>query len=263
MIPKLLIIPDAHSHPEFDNDRFTALGNFIMAEKPDVIVCLGDFADMPSLSSFDKFKKSFEGRRYKRDIECTIDAQVKLFAALNEYNAKRRKFKEKQYKPKLIMIGGNHEARIETATNNNPELDGILSISDLKYKKFGWKEIPFREKYHLEGITFCHYLPSGLMGRPIGGINQARSLITKQHVSCVVGHSHIFDHAEQTIGDAAGTKIFGLSAGWYSHEEQRVGWNLDTMQLWWHGVVILEDVSDGYYDVLRGITQRKIMREYL
>ena len=263
MIPKLLIIPDCHAHPEYSNERFTALGNFIMAEKPDVIVCLGDFADMPSLSSYDKGKKSFEGRRYKKDIDAAIDAQEKLFAPLKAYNKHQRETKHKQYKPKLIMLGGNHEDRINTATNNSPELDGILSTDDLKYKKFGWKEIPFREKFHLEGITMCHYLPSGLMGRPIGGINQARSLITKQHVSCIVGHSHVFDHAEQTTGDAEGTKIFGLTAGCYSHMEQKEGWNLDTMNLWWHGVVILEDVSCGYYDVLRGVTQRKIMREYL
>jgi len=263
MISKLLIIPDCHAHPEYDNDRFAALGKFIMAERPDVIVCLGDFADMPSLSSYDKGKKSFEGRRYKKDIEAAIDAQEKLFAPLKAYNARKRKNKEKQYKPKLHLTLGNHEARINVATNDNPELDGILSIDDLQYKKFGWRLTPYREKLHLEGIAFSHYFPSGLMGRPIGGVNQARSLITKQHVSCVAGHSHIFDHAEQTIGDEEGTKIFGLSAGCYSHMGQIEGWNKDTAALWWHGVVILEDVSDGYYDTMTAITQRKILNDYL
>ena len=62
MVPKLLIIP---SH---DNDRFTWLGNLIFEEKPDVVVCLGDWFDMASLSSHDKGKKSFEGRRYKQDV---------------------------------------------------------------------------------------------------------------------------------------------------------------------------------------------------
>lgn len=255
------MIPDVHTHPEYDNDRLAALGRLIVKEKPDVIVCLGDFADMPSLSSYDKGKKSFEGRRYKADIRAAVSGQRKLLSPIKRYN--KRRDKKNQYTPRLIMLGGNHEERINTAVNLSPELEGLLTIDDLQYSEFGWETIPFREKFHLEGITFCHYLPSGLMGKPIGGINQARSLITKQHVSCIVGHSHLFDHAEQTIGDAEGTKIFGLSAGCFSHMEQREGWNYDTMSLWWHGVVIFEDVSEGYYDVMRAVTQRKILRDYL
>ena len=53
----LLVIPDCHAAPEYDNDRFTALGNFIVDEQPNIIVCLGDFGDMPSLSSYDKGTK--------------------------------------------------------------------------------------------------------------------------------------------------------------------------------------------------------------
>ena len=45
----LLIIPDPHANPDYDNDRFKALGKFIMHEKPEVIVWLGDMADLPSL----------------------------------------------------------------------------------------------------------------------------------------------------------------------------------------------------------------------
>ena len=40
MTPKLLIIPDAHAEPNYDNDRFAWLGNLIFEEKPDVVVCL-------------------------------------------------------------------------------------------------------------------------------------------------------------------------------------------------------------------------------
>ena len=65
----LLVIPDCHAAPEYDNDRFTALGKFIVDEQPDIIVCLGDFGDMPSLSSYDKGTKGFEGRRFKKDVE--------------------------------------------------------------------------------------------------------------------------------------------------------------------------------------------------
>ena len=78
----LLIIGDPHAHPDYDNNRFTALGKFIAKEKPQVIVCIGDMADMPSLSSYDKGTKGFEGRRYSKDVKAVIDAQEKLFAPI-------------------------------------------------------------------------------------------------------------------------------------------------------------------------------------
>ena len=74
----LLIIGDPHAHPDYDNDRFTALGEYIVKEQPEHIICLGDMADMPSLSSYDRGTRGFEGRRYKNDVEAVIDAQEKL-----------------------------------------------------------------------------------------------------------------------------------------------------------------------------------------
>ena len=43
----LMIIGDAHAHPDYDNSRFDKLGKFIVKSKPDIIVCMGDFAAMP------------------------------------------------------------------------------------------------------------------------------------------------------------------------------------------------------------------------
>ena len=258
---KLLIIPDSHAHPEYDNDRFDALGQFIVDEMPDVIVNLSDMADMCALSSFDRGKKSFEGRRYRKDVEAVIDAQDRLFAPLVTYNDTRRRFKEKLYKPRLVMTLGNHEERINRATNDIPELDGTISTEDLMYEAFGWEVYPYQVPVCIEGIHFCHSFPSGLMGRPIGGVNQARSMINKLHTSAVAGHSHVLDHAEQAKPD--GTKIFGLSAGCYTHPDMIEGWNLATYHLWWRGVVILDDLDgEGYYDDLRMITMRKILRDY-
>ena len=78
----LLIIGDPHAHPDYDNDRFFHLGNFIIRNQPDYIVCLGDFADMPSLSSYDRGTRGFEGRRYRNDVIAALDAQDILFHPL-------------------------------------------------------------------------------------------------------------------------------------------------------------------------------------
>tara|TARA_R110002012_G_scaffold26970_1_gene86933 strand:+ start:68 stop:844 length:777 start_codon:yes stop_codon:yes gene_type:complete len=255
----LLIIGDPHAHPDYDNDRFTALGKFIVKKQPDIIVCLGDMADMPSLSSYDKGTKGFEGRRYKKDVSAVIDAQEKLFAPLKEYNKGKARLHQKRYKPKCYMTLGNHEDRVSRATNSNPELDGAISIDDFQYKKFGWKCTPFKRSLTIKGITFSHYFTTGVSGRPISSVHVGHALVSKLHCSAVQGHSHLYNHAEQTKPD--GQKVFGLSGWCYSHPKYSEGWCQDTEFQWWRGVIMLEGLDgEGYYDSIHAITQRSIMR---
>ena len=74
-----LLIPDQHAHPDFNNNRADWLGKFILDRKPDVVVNMGDAADMPSLSAYDKGKASFHGMNYQRDIEAHLDFQDRLW----------------------------------------------------------------------------------------------------------------------------------------------------------------------------------------
>ena len=237
----LLVIGDPHAHPDYDNSRFTKLGKFIAKKKPDVIVCIGDMADMPSLSSYDRGTKGFEGRRY---------AQEKLFAPIK---------KIRNYKPKLHMTLGNHEDRINRAVNVTPELYGTIGVGDLKYKEFGWKVTPFKKCVTIKGIVFSHYFTSGVAGRPISSVHIGHALVSKLHCSAVQGHSHLYNHAEQTRPD--GQKIFGLSAGCYSHPEYTESWCQDTEYQWWRGVILLEGLdNEGYYNGIHAITQREILK---
>ena len=50
---KHLIIPDCQIRAGDNFDFLRAIGNYIVRKQPDVIVNLGDFADLPSLSSYD------------------------------------------------------------------------------------------------------------------------------------------------------------------------------------------------------------------
>lgn len=81
----ILVIGDPHATPHHNNSRFELLGKFIVDRQPEVIVNIGDMADMPSLCSYDKGLRSFEGRRYKHDVASVIDAQLKLFKPLVDY----------------------------------------------------------------------------------------------------------------------------------------------------------------------------------
>ena len=244
----LMIIGDPHAHPDYDNSRFEKLGKFIVKSKPDIIVCMGDFADMPSLSSYDRGTKGFEGKRYLKDIDAALDAQDRLFHPL----------KKLRNKPKRYMMLGNHEDRIDRVINSTPELDGAIGIKDLHYQNY-WKVTPFKRSCKIKNIHFSHYFSSGVMGRPISSVHIGHALISKLHCSAVQGHTHVYNHAEQTRPD--GQKIFGLSAGCFSHPEYTETWCADTEYQWWRGIIILEGLDgEGYYNSIHAITQRQILK---
>ena len=104
-----LVIGDPHCTPSASNERFTWAGRMAKDLKVDKVICMGDFASMDSMSSYDKKKKSFEGRRYKKDIEHAHDALQKFNDGLGKYE------------PEMYMMLGNHEDRILRMVEDNPE----------------------------------------------------------------------------------------------------------------------------------------------
>lgn len=249
---KHVVIPDAHAKPDTDNERFDILGEFILSQRPDTVICLGDFADMEALSSYDRGKKSFEGRRYNRDVASVRDALDRLHRAINVHNDQQRRNKKKLYEPRLIMCLGNHEVRIDRATNMEPMLDGTISIDDLGYKEYGWEVHPFLEAVNVDGIYYSHYFVSGVLGNPIGGVTPAKSIIAKHMVSCTGGHSHVYDMAVATSPN--GRRINGLVAGCYF--EYPMEFAHATQHLWVPSVTVKHDVQDGEYDIERWSMKR-------
>lgn len=248
-----LVIPDAHAHPDFNNDRFSWLGNLIVDLKPDHVVCIGDFADMPSLCSYEKGTKGFEGRRYKKDIDVTIEAQERMFAPIN---------KRKKKKPKFWMLIGNHEHRINRAISADAaQLDGIISLDDLAFRQFGWKVVPYSGATpgHLElsGVRYAHYFTTGVMGRPISGLHPAATILLKQFQSATQGHIHTTDFAVRTRAD--GQHLQGLVCGCYI--DYFADFAGEANKLWWSGVVVKDFNDDGTYDP-RWISIERIRKEY-
>lgn len=211
------VIPDVQAKENQNFNFLNNIGRFIVDKKPDTIVCLGDFADMPSLSSYDKGKKDFEGRRYTKDIQAAREAMNALLSPILEFNAKARRNKEKQYFPRMVLTLGNHENRIDRAVNDDPKLDGLISTWDLPYNS--WEVIPYLQVINIDGINYSHYFTSGVLGRPI---SNAKLLLQKKHQSCVQGHVQTMDIATDYRAD--GTPIIGLFAGTcYEHNEDYLG----------------------------------------
>lgn len=235
------VLPDVQAKPDNDFTFLTCIGRYIVDKKPDTIICLGDFADFESLSSYDVGKKSFEGRSYQRDIWAAREAMDALLTPLYEYNAKARKNKDRTYRPRMVMLLGNHEDRVNRAINNDRKLDGLISIDDLPYQD--WEVIPFLEVITIDGIAYSHYFTSGVMGRPI---TTAQALLTKKHMSCIAGHQQGRQIAYGMRAD--GTEMTGLIVGsCYEHNESYLGPQGNNH---FRGCYMLYDVQDGRFDEL-------------
>ena len=238
---KLLIIPDTQVRKGIPLGHLEWAGKYIVDKRPDVVVHLGDFADMPSLSTHDKAgSKHFEGLRYKDDIGAAHEGMKLLLNPLHSLQKKQRENKEKVYKPRKVMLMGNHENRIDRAINNLPILEGTISTKDLRYEDH-WETYPFLTPVTIEGVVFNHYFPVGALGRPA---SSAATMVSKLHQSCVAGHQQGRQVAYGRRAD--GTAITCIIAGsFYLHDEHYMD---ITSNKHWRGLVVLNEVKDGRFD---------------
>jgi hypothetical protein len=229
---KIAVIPDVQSKPGVSSKFLTNVGRYIAEKEPDVVICLGDFADMPSLSSYDKGKKAFEGRRYKNDIGAARGAMENLIDGFLTNPQWYSKVDRK-------MLIGNHEERILRAVNNQSELEGLISYADLPYED--WKVHNFLDVVSVGGCAFSHYFTSGPMGRPVG---TAQRLLTTKHMSCIAGHQQGRQIA--TAFKADGSPLTSIIAGsCYEHDEDYMG---PQGNRYWRGILMMHEVKNGSYD---------------
>lgn len=247
---KILVIPDAHAKPGVSNERFSILAKATIDIKPDIIVCLGDWWDMESLSTFDVGKKSFEGRSYKADVDAGLDAMDRLLAPI----------KKTRLNPSKHFTMGNHEWRQHRAVDADRKLEGTINSSDLCLEELGWQVHNFKEIATIEGMGFIHYVPNGLMDRPMAGANMARQSIQKYSMSIWSGHRHDLTFATEVGGD--GRRRWAGSLGCYLDLDQWETYVSKTTQnTWWRGITVLNNVIDGDCDP-QFISLKSLYKEY-
>jgi hypothetical protein len=233
----------AHVTPEVPNDRFTWLGKFLYDLKPDMVIDLGDGADMKSLNSYDtRYPQAIVAQSYEKDIESYNDAQERLRWQFRNHKKKR---------PYWVGLEGNHENRIKKAITNDPRLEGQkygVSFGHLQTKEW------FNEyhEYHnsapsiadYDGVSYAHYFSSGNYGTAVSGTHHAYTLLQNRNSSSTCGHSH-----KRSLYFKDGSypnPIIGLVAGCYKGGEEV--WAGQANNDWWKGVVIKREVRNGYYE---------------
>lgn len=247
-----IIVGDAHAKPQVSNRRFDWLGRFVLDYgltnplEDITLIDMGDWEDMPSLSSYDIGKKCYEGRRYLLDLEAAWDARDRVNKPIDAFNAKAARNHERRFRCRKVAIGGNHfERRIERVVEGSPMLDGVISVADNHCAEYGWEYIPFLTPITLDGITYVHYWQGRGTSQPIGmGKFSAAVLLREKHTSTITGHNHVLDFA--TALNANGKRILGISAGCYLDPDQIEDYAGQNNNNWWRGIIVLRNVTEGW-----------------
>lgn len=231
-----MVIPDVQSKPHARNDHLEWIGNYAVEKKPDVIVCIGDFWDFPSLSGYDKGKLVFEGRRYVHDVKAGKVAMEKFLKPIDDYN-RTAKIK---YEPRKVFTLGNHEIRLERLVDNNPEYEGKFCLHDLGIKEYGWEQHDFLKVVKIDGIEYAHYFTSGVMGRPV---SSAAALLRERQCSATMGHVQYADVAMHKKTQQRAL----FSATCYLHDEPYLGAQGNSQR---RQIIVKHEVDEGQYDLM-------------
>jgi Calcineurin-like phosphoesterase len=239
---KILVIGDTQVKPGISLDYLKFIGEYLIEKEPDIVVHLGDHWDMPSLSSYDIGKKSFEGRRYLDDVNAGNEGMRVLLQPLKDKQEQQRKNAKKIYRPKLVYLFGNHCQRIERAVENDAKIEGVIGHKDLYLED--WEQHKFLEVVTIEGIAFSHYFTSGVLGRPC---TSASALLAKKHQSCIAGHQQGLQFA--TTNRADGARLTACICGSsYEHDESYLG---PQGNKHFRGILMLHEVTgDGSFDIM-------------
>lgn len=231
---KHLFVPDPQCKEGVPMGHLAAAGHFAVAKRPDTIVIAGDWWDMPSLSSYDRGKLQFEGRRYKTDIEAGI-AGMELFLKPIQ--------KAKNYRPRIVVTLGNHENRVVRVVEEDSRLAGTIGQHDFKLEEMGLEVYPFLATFVSGGITYTHYFPrsaNGKITQTRAGAPNAKAQLVRQGGTAVAGHTQGLDAACLPL---QGRLQWGIQAGsFYQHEEDYLS---PQGTAYWRGVVMLHQVVNG------------------
>ena len=178
----VLAIGDIHDSPAIGKDRFYWVGKHANAIGCDEVVQIGDWATLDSLCSY-VGNDTYSGR-----LKGTVETDFKSLEESHEYFERGLE----NHKCKKHITLGNHEDRIWSYQERNPEIYGMLSFrhEDI-LKSFKWGFTKFGEYHFVDGVGFIH-IPLNIMGRPVGGINAEQTISNHTTHDIVCGHTHRF-----------------------------------------------------------------------
>jgi hypothetical protein len=228
---RVLAIGDLHQDPRHP-DRLpimTWLGRLASEHRPERIIQIGDWSTFDSVNQHDD--NSTEAARYKPKIKDDLEN-------LQQSHQYFRRGVVDGYRPKLDVVLGNHEHRLERFENANPEAVGTYTLArDETFAQFGWRARPYGELFYVEGVGFTHH-PTNGAGRAYGGKTGPQRAANESTVPVVSGHTHRRQvHDSPKIGpvDVISMVEIGCGLPWGTVES----YARHSLTGWWYGAVLL------------------------
>lgn len=251
---KHAFIPDTQITPTSKVNHIKAAANYLADKKPDRVIIAGDWWDMPSLCSYDKpGSHGWEDKDVKADFECGREALEMFLGTLR---------KPKGYNPDVHFLFGNHENRVQRASEapDNRKFKGFLQSSSFcSFAKLRVTTHPFLDIVTLDGIMYSHYFvnPDSLYNNPIGGTVDNK--LRKLGRSFTMGHQQHKQYG--SIYTATGERRVGLVCGrFYQDDLAYLGPQKNKQS--WSGIFMKHEVRDGDYDLME-LSMNYLLREWL
>lgn len=155
---RVLELPDPHLRPASNGQpsgedvaTLNAVLSYASKHRWDEVVILGDMLDLDCISDHNHGKpRLVEGKRLQRDFD-----HAKRFMDQLEHAVTRP-----GSNPKITLIEGNHDFRIERYIEAHPESEGLLELDrTLELKERGWNWVRYWSKgdlYHIGNLYYGH-----------------------------------------------------------------------------------------------------------
>jgi hypothetical protein len=249
---KHFMIPDTQVKPGVPLYHLEWIGQYLVDNPPDRLIMIGDWYDCPSLSSYDRGKKSFEGRRFVADLDCGHRALELLERPLDLENARLKRNKKAPIRFDKHVTWGNHEHRATRACENTPELDGLIGthLFDDFWRSRGWITHQYTEVIDLDGVWYSHCFLTEHTGRALG--SQASTMLKQIGHSFTQGHRQAYEVATRYVGTRMQRAL--IAGACYLHDEEYKGpsrpASVRSANYHWRGCVMKHDVRDGEYSLM-------------
>jgi hypothetical protein len=177
---RVMAIGDPHDKPGRDKRRFTWMGRHAAETRPDVIVSIGDWASLDSLSSHEVPGSQADADRpcFHQELD-SLDESASVFSRECPIGAIR-----------FVHCHGNHEYRAWRAANRQPKLNGDMPTRlNQTFARYRIETHDFGVFVDIGGVDFVH-IPLSIMGKEMGGEMMERNAGMKSLRDLVCGHTH-------------------------------------------------------------------------
>lgn len=247
---RVLAIGDCHDGPTLpDKTRFYAMGKYAKDNEVDQIIQIGDFASVDSLNRFDgnETLKGKEKPSFGQDMQSFQEAIRAFHKGLDGYDV-----------PKHVTLG-NHEDRIWSYTNKNPEIVNMLDqILFATMDDYGWTYSPYGEFYFIGDVGFTH-APLNTMGKAYGGMQSENSIARDAMHDIVYGHTH--KRLDKTFPKIGNQFVNIINLGTSLPEGHIEEYARHTLTGWSYGVYDIQ-IKDGKIYETNWLPIGKLMKDY-